>query len=78
MVDVRSSVGVSGFFADTEIDHKSAYQRMVITKDMLIKFRRDINLTNTRDVDGRLRQLYEDLDFIAKEIIKEEYKKLDI
>ena len=70
---VRESV-VNGFIKALPEDHKAAYARALITNDMLNKYKTDINSTNTAGVIGRLRQLYEDLDFIAKEIIKEEIR----
>ena len=77
MVDVRGTTSASGFFGDTGVDHESAYKRMVCTADTLNCFKRKINATDTKDVKGRLRQLYEDIDFIAKEIIKEECRLVE-
>lgn len=77
-INVRETVNVSGgFITGQGADHSAAYQRAVFTRDMLIKYKTDINSTNTVDVNGRLRQLYEDLDFIAKEIIKEEIRRAE-
>lgn len=77
-INVRESVnGYSGFITEHGVDYDAAYHRAVFTRDMLIKYKTDINSTNTADVTGRLRQLYEDLDFIAKTIIKEEIKKVE-
>lgn len=77
-INVRESVNRhSGFITGQSVDYNAAYTRALFTRDMLIKFKTDINSTNTADVTGRLRQLYEDLDFIAKEIIKEEIRRAE-
>lgn len=62
----------STFIKGQDVDINAAFQRLTITKDMLKNYSEAINGTNTTDVSGRLRNLYNDLDFIARTIIKEE------
>ena len=66
-----NAYGVS-FIKGQDVDIDAAFQRLTITKDMLKNYGEAINGTNTTDVTGRLRNLYNDLDFIARTIIKEE------
>lgn len=68
--NLRSYSG--SFIKGQDVDINAAFQRLTITKDMLKNYGEEINRTNTTDVSGRLRNLYCDLDFIAREIIKEE------
>lgn len=60
------------FIKPQQIDVKAAYERAEITRDMMKLYKEEINRTNTADIVGTLRHLYEDLEKIMKEIIKEE------
>lgn len=60
------------FIKPQQINVKAAYERAEITKDTLKLYREEINRTNTADIAGTLRRLYEDLEKTMKEIIKEE------
>lgn len=72
-INVKETIRTNRSFITTqEADYNAAYTRAIITKNMLVKYRTDINATNTADVNGRLLTLYEDLEFIAKEIMREE------
>ena len=62
----------ASFIKGQDVDINAAFQRLTITKDMLKNYSEAINGTNTADVSGRLRNLYNDLDFIARAIMKEE------
>lgn len=75
-VDVKETVGTgirrSSFVKTQGVDGEAAFQRMTITKRTLEDYQAKINSTNTADVVGNLANLYDDLEVIAKAIIREE------
>lgn len=64
--------GGSPFIKPYQIDANAAYERARITKDLMKMYKEEINRTNTSDITGTLKRLYEDLEKIMKEIVKEE------
>ena len=62
----------SSFVRTQGIDSSAAFQRMTITKRTLEEYQAEINATNTADVVGNLARLYDDLEILAKAIIREE------
>lgn len=76
IVDVKGTIGNENrrpsFVKAQGVDSEAAFQRMTITKEMLKEYQLAINGTNTTDVVGDLKALYDDLEVIAKAIIRQE------
>lgn len=77
-VDVQKTVTGDSFIKIQGVDSEAAFQRMTITKKMLGEYQEAINSTNTVDVIGNLQKLYDDLEVIAKAIIREEQLLISI
>ena len=75
-VDVKETVEIGStrqsFVKTQGIDCEAAFQRMRITKELLGQYQVAINETNTADVIGKHKSLYDDLETLAKAIIDEE------
>lgn len=81
-IDVKEAVEVpiftaredngSPFIKPYKIDANAAYERARITKELMKMYREEINRTNTADIAGTLKRLYEDLERTMNEIVKEE------
>lgn len=77
--DVASEPMIRTSFVKLQgVDAEAAFQRMTITKEMLRRYQAAINSTNTIDVVGRLEEMYDDLEVLAKAIIKEEQLLISI
>lgn len=74
--DVKETVEtglVSPSFIQAQgVDTEAAFQRMTITKDMLGQYQAAINSTNTADIVGTHKALFDKLESVMKEIINEE------
>lgn len=77
-VGVQKIMTGDSFIKSKGIDTEAAYKRMNITKEMLDHYQAAINATNTADVVGIHGSLYNDLEVIAKAIIREEKKLIDL
>ena len=77
-VDVQKTVTGNSFIKIQGVDGKAAFERMTITKKMLEDYQTAINATNTVDVIGNLARLYDDMEVIAKAIIREEQLLISI
>lgn len=75
-VDVKEAVETgtkaSSFVTAQGVDGSAAFQRMSITKRMLEEYQAAINATNTADIIGSHRKLYDDFETVARAIIREE------
>ena len=75
MVDVKSAfeaAPISSFIGRQGVDGGAAFKRHEITKATLEKYRAEINATNTVDVVGELKSLYDQLESTMKLIILHE------
>ena len=74
--DVRETVETGyrspSFIQAQGVDTEAAFQRMTITKEMLEQYQAAINATNTADIIGTHKALYDKLERTAKSIIEEE------
>lgn len=68
----------SSFVKTQGVDSEAAFQRMTITKRMLGDYQEAINNTNTVDVVGNLKEMYDDVEMLLKAIIKEEQLLISI
>ena len=78
IVGVKETVTGDSFIKSKGIDSDAAYERMNITKYMKENYQKEINRTNTADIVGYHKTLYNDLETILNAIIREEKKLIDL
>ena len=75
-IDVRETVETGirnqSFVKAQGVDGEAAFQRMTITKEMLEQYQAAINATNTSDIVGVHKELYDKAERAMKSIIDEE------
>ena len=69
---VETGYGRPSFIKSQGVNTEAAFQRMTITKEMLEQYQAAINATNTADIVGIHKALYDKLEQVAKSIIDEE------
>ena len=69
---VETGYSKPSFIQAQGVDSEAAFQRMTITKEMLGQYQSAINSTNTADIVGTHKALYDKLESVMKEIINEE------
>lgn len=74
-IDVRENmngIATASFIEAQKIDSDAAYQRLAITRQTLAEYKAAINATNTVDVAGKLKSLYESVETTMLMIALEE------
>lgn len=69
---VETGCGKPSFIKLQGVNTEAAFQRMTITKEMLEQYQAAINATNTADIIGTHKALYDKLESVMKSIIDEE------
>lgn len=71
-VVANTTYGRPSFIKPQKIDARAAFERKQITQKMLQEYQLAINSTNTVDVAGDLKELYDEFEKIAKMIMTAE------
>lgn len=74
-IDVKENMNgivTASFIEAQKIDSDAAYQRLAITRKTLAEYKAAINATNTVDVAGKLKSLYESVETTMLMIALEE------